>query len=526
MNQLIIEDEEGRTTVVPLTAEELSIGREEGNTIRLTERNVSRRHAKLHATQNSTFVEDLGSYTGTKVNGEKIAGRVAVKTGDQIQIGDYMLWLQPQGTEIRRRTEGPPTREMPRLQMARLVVVSPHFGGNEFALERKTMVVGRTADNDIVLDHRSISRHHCRIVEEQGRYTIVDLKSANGVRINGEEYEQAELRRGDFVDLGEITLRYVAPGEDFIFTSDAVYEVEEGWSAGAWVVISALALVGLGLLAYIVLKPAAPVDDTDNGYVVRSSSASDGVIAAVESAVRTESWQAALEQCAKLSPDQRVQVAPECLRAKREISFKTVFEQGVAKVTQLDYAAALEQFNKIPTESFYYERIAKSAAYKEARKKYLAATLEKLDQALKRKDCDAVRAMAADALKLIPDATKIKLKETKCIPSTPRGGRGSTAPAASPAAPAAADAPSRAETERWLAQAQTAFKGGSHRQAMMLADKVLREIPTDPVALKIKGASACYLKEPNIARSAYIRLDATRRREVKQVCQQLGISLD
>ena len=42
MYKLIIEDDEGKTTVVPLIRDEITIGRKEGNTIRLTERNVSR----------------------------------------------------------------------------------------------------------------------------------------------------------------------------------------------------------------------------------------------------------------------------------------------------------------------------------------------------------------------------------------------------------------------------------------------------------------------------------------------------
>jgi pSer/pThr/pTyr-binding forkhead associated (FHA) protein len=45
--RLIIEDEEGATTIVPLGEEEVTIGREPGNTIQLTEQNVSRQHARL-----------------------------------------------------------------------------------------------------------------------------------------------------------------------------------------------------------------------------------------------------------------------------------------------------------------------------------------------------------------------------------------------------------------------------------------------------------------------------------------------
>src|SRR5438046_3809929 len=94
MYKLIIEDDEGKTTVVPLIRDEITIGRKEGNTIRLTERNVSRRHAKLVKSNGSVFIEDLQSYNGIKVNGDRIAGRAPIAEGDRIQIGDYQLALK------------------------------------------------------------------------------------------------------------------------------------------------------------------------------------------------------------------------------------------------------------------------------------------------------------------------------------------------------------------------------------------------------------------------------------------------
>src|SRR3982751_4005822 len=94
MYKLIIEDDEGKTTVVPLIRDEITIGRKEGNTIRLTERNVSRRHAKLVKSNGTVFIEDLTSYNGIKVNGDRIAGRAPVNEGDRIQIGDYQLALK------------------------------------------------------------------------------------------------------------------------------------------------------------------------------------------------------------------------------------------------------------------------------------------------------------------------------------------------------------------------------------------------------------------------------------------------
>ena len=86
MYKLIIEDDEGKTTVVPLIRDEITIGRKEGNTIRLTERNVSRRHAKLVKSNGSVFIEDLTSYNGIKVNGDRIAGRAPVNEGDRVMV--------------------------------------------------------------------------------------------------------------------------------------------------------------------------------------------------------------------------------------------------------------------------------------------------------------------------------------------------------------------------------------------------------------------------------------------------------
>jgi len=93
--RLIIEDDEGTTTVVPLGADAITIGRQQGNTIQLTEKNVSRRHARLfpEPDEDAWFIEDLGSYNGVKVNGAAVEARNELKEGDVVQIGDYHLTL-------------------------------------------------------------------------------------------------------------------------------------------------------------------------------------------------------------------------------------------------------------------------------------------------------------------------------------------------------------------------------------------------------------------------------------------------
>ena len=85
---LLIQDDEGSAIAVPLSVEQLSLGREDANLVRLTQRNVSRKHAILTRTDDQFGFEDLGSANGSFLNGQKIESSVALKNGDTIKIGD------------------------------------------------------------------------------------------------------------------------------------------------------------------------------------------------------------------------------------------------------------------------------------------------------------------------------------------------------------------------------------------------------------------------------------------------------
>src|SRR5712672_3598765 len=91
--KLIIEDDEGRKTVVPVLRDEITIGREDENIVRLAEKDVSRRHGRLLRLDGEYYIEDLSSFTGIRVNGEKIDGRRLIHAGDLIQISEYDLIL-------------------------------------------------------------------------------------------------------------------------------------------------------------------------------------------------------------------------------------------------------------------------------------------------------------------------------------------------------------------------------------------------------------------------------------------------
>lgn len=92
--KLIIEDDEGRRTVVPIFRDELLVGRAEGSAVRLTAKDVSRRHAKVVRRDGRMYVEDLDSFTGVRVNGDRVHGMREIDEGDLIEISEYDLTLQ------------------------------------------------------------------------------------------------------------------------------------------------------------------------------------------------------------------------------------------------------------------------------------------------------------------------------------------------------------------------------------------------------------------------------------------------
>ncbi|HEY7063291.1 MAG TPA: DUF3662 and FHA domain-containing protein [Chloroflexota bacterium] len=85
-------------------------------------------------------------------------------------------------------------------------------GGSRRELHAPVLRIGRALDNDLVLDHESVSRHHAELRGDRDLVTIVDLDSTNGTRVNGESVQAAVLSAGDTLHVGAVPLRYLAAG--------------------------------------------------------------------------------------------------------------------------------------------------------------------------------------------------------------------------------------------------------------------------------------------------------------------------
>ncbi len=75
------------------------------------------------------------------------------------------------------------------------------------------LIVGRGNTCDLVLAAAGVSRRHARFVREGETFRVIDLGSANGLRVNGQRAKERVLRVGDVVAIDDFTLTFVIDHE-------------------------------------------------------------------------------------------------------------------------------------------------------------------------------------------------------------------------------------------------------------------------------------------------------------------------
>ncbi|MCK5127075.1 MAG: FHA domain-containing protein [candidate division Zixibacteria bacterium] len=75
--------------------------------------------------------------------------------------------------------------------------------------EKKRISVGRTKDNDIVLENRGVSRKHAQIEFSGEKALIIDNESLNGVFVNNRRIAEEVLRDKDVITIGKYKLEFV-----------------------------------------------------------------------------------------------------------------------------------------------------------------------------------------------------------------------------------------------------------------------------------------------------------------------------
>src|ERR1044071_3389526 len=119
------------------------------------------------------------------------------------------------------------------------------------------VVIGRSSEYDLQLNHAAVSRRHATIRIEDGVMRVADLESHNGTRVNGELVQESRtLASGDVVTVGDVVLVVHVSNPPVV--SRATYAEAGGRRRLREEIDRAITFHrSLGVLAIVGLEPAA-----------------------------------------------------------------------------------------------------------------------------------------------------------------------------------------------------------------------------------------------------------------------------
>jgi pSer/pThr/pTyr-binding forkhead associated (FHA) protein len=81
--------------------------------------------------------------------------------------------------------------------------------GETILLDVDVLTIGRSPHSDLFLDDVTVSRHHARVLRDEGGFWVEDLNSLNGTYVNRKRVEQQRLFDGDELQIGKFKLVFV-----------------------------------------------------------------------------------------------------------------------------------------------------------------------------------------------------------------------------------------------------------------------------------------------------------------------------
>ncbi|UCH80759.1 MAG: FHA domain-containing protein [Nitrospiraceae bacterium] len=246
----------------------------------------------------------------------------------------------------------------------KLVIVKGEDTGREFPLDKGVLIIGRSDDNDIVLNDPRVSRgHHAKVMLQNDKsFVIEDLNSKNGVFFRGQKIDRAVLRHEEEIQIGETVLKYIDKDDSVDFS-----EKQEKKPASekqnihrlVYAVLTALILVAVIIYVKPEKKDEEPV--SISVPVQTQSAQQDDLIQnrlkkGIE-LINSRSWIEAIEELSKIiQTDQQNFKAKELIhKAEAELMHKNNFDKAAVYASQARYEDALKVLEEIPVTSVYFD---------------------------------------------------------------------------------------------------------------------------------------------------------------------------
>jgi pSer/pThr/pTyr-binding forkhead associated (FHA) protein len=186
-----------------------TIGRSSNNDIQIAEQHVSRQHSVIAYRDGVFMINDLGSSNGTFVNDTKVEEPFPLFAGDTIRLFVPIVeFLAATEEDISNAGESGKLITATNIAgQASLIVTNGPQEGQTIPLLLNSVTVGRATTNaswEVVIQDPSVSRPHARISRENTQWTIVDLNSSNGTKVNAIPVKEKPhpINDGDTLELG------------------------------------------------------------------------------------------------------------------------------------------------------------------------------------------------------------------------------------------------------------------------------------------------------------------------------------
>jgi two-component system cell cycle response regulator len=96
-----------------------------------------------------------------------------------------------------------------------LIVGPQKLLGRQWLIDRKDLIIGRSAGCDIYIEDKSLSRTHSKISNDQGVVTVTDMESTNKTYVNArriEPFVSATLTHNDRLKVGNVLFKFIEEG--------------------------------------------------------------------------------------------------------------------------------------------------------------------------------------------------------------------------------------------------------------------------------------------------------------------------
>ncbi len=88
-----------------------------------------------------------------------------------------------------------------------LVLINTNDAGKSYALGQ-SLKIGKAPDNDVIIDHPTVSRNHLIVRRQGDQFLVQDLGSTNGTFVDGAQIREGFLRAGALLEVGDVQMRF------------------------------------------------------------------------------------------------------------------------------------------------------------------------------------------------------------------------------------------------------------------------------------------------------------------------------